>query len=107
MFFLYIFAKIQNQNQISHYFPLKKKTSKNMKLSFPKVMPHLFVIAPSLFDLDFERADFFRSHLLEIYLALYNNSFFFSCYFVLILQEKNKTKELILHHFISFFVNFN
>jgi hypothetical protein len=25
MFFLYIFAKIQNQNQISHYFPLKKK----------------------------------------------------------------------------------
>jgi len=61
-----------------------------MKLSFPKVMPHLFVIAPSLFGLDFERADFIGSHPLEIYLTLYNNSFFFLLFCFDIAKKKNK-----------------
>jgi hypothetical protein len=101
MLFLCFFAKNQNQNQnqINHYFPFKK-TSKNMKLSFPKVMPRLFVIIPSLFGLDFERGDFIICHPLEIYLTLYNNSFF-SCCFVLILQKK---KRVNFPPFYSFFL---
>jgi hypothetical protein len=87
MLFLRIFAKKQNQNQISHYFPFKK-TSKNMKLSFSKVMPRLFVIIPSLFGLDFKRGDFIISHPLEIYLTLYNNSFFFLLFCLDIAKKK-------------------
>jgi len=99
MLFLRIFAKKQNQNQISHYFPFKK-TSKNMKLSFPKVMPHLFVIIPSLFGLDFERGDFIISHPLEIYLTLYNNSFFF----LLFCLDIAKKKRVNFPPFYSFFL---